>query len=114
MTDKTPLDKVIESFTFGSLSRDLLENKLSEDASLADLKKEHFYYAHQAVNGPEKSRHVMKQKADELKQKIDKLENTVDEDLVKKTPLQVSEEEPAKEKSLEEDVLNNFLKNVRK
>lgn len=112
MTDKTPLDIVLESFTFSSVSRDILGESISESASLSELKNEYMYYSHQASHGPEKSRHVMAQKAKQIKDKIAELE-TVDEDLEKKVPLQVSEEELNKEKSLEEEALSNFLKNVK-
>jgi hypothetical protein len=113
MTYKTPLDTVLESFTFKSVGRDVLEENLSENASISELKNEYMYYSHQASHGPEKSRHVMAQKAEQIKDKIKQLE-TVDEDLEKKVPLQVSEEELNKEKSLEEEALSNFLKNVIK
>ena len=112
MTDKTALDTVLEGFTLKSVARDVLGEAISESASLPELKNEYMYYSHQASHGPEKSRHVMAQKAEQIKAKIAELEK-VDEDLEKKVPLQVSEEELNKEKSLEEEVLNNFLKTVK-
>jgi hypothetical protein len=107
MTDKTPIDTILEDFSFSSLTRDVLGESLLENAPLTDLKRELFYYQHQAAHGPTKSRRVMADKAARLSAQIAKLEK-VDEDMVKKVPLQVSEKTVN-----DETVLNNFLKNVK-